>query len=342
MINNDLLNKFKEKLLEANRPLFLFDDDPDGLCSFILLYRFVKKGSGRAVKGSIINEQMSNFVNTYAPDLLVVLDKSDIDEEFLESISCDVIWIDHHKPVKKNVLLYLNPMIEDENDNSPTSYWAYKISNQDLWISAVGIISDWQMLPEKEFVELNEKFPTFLKNKLPEKALFEDDVGRLAKIFSFNLKGKSKDILSSIKMLCRVENPYDILNGSNAQTKLILKRFESNNANYVNLLNSVKKTKDDVLVFKYTSSENAFTTDLSNELLYKFPNKIILVARESNGSFKCSLRSAKYPIDKILEITLCEINGFGGGHEHACGAVIPSEQFNSFVEAFKENSEKYK
>jgi single-stranded DNA-specific DHH superfamily exonuclease len=337
MVSEFNLHKFKEELIQCSRPLFLFDDDPDGLCSFLLLYRFVKKGNGRAIKGSTINNNMIDFVNSYQPDLLVVLDKADIEEEFLEGIDCKkVIWIDHHKPVKKKVTLYLNPMI-DSDDNSATSYWAYKVVEQDLWISAVGMVSDWQLPDKKMIASLKKNYPDFLKGKTPEKALFEDDVGKLAKIFSFNLKGKTSDVVASMKILSRVENPYDILEGKNAQTRLLLKMFEKNNKEYDRLINSVVVDDEDLVVFMYISSENAFTTDLSNELLYKNPEKLILVARESNGSYKCSLRSAKYNILEILEKVLSSINGSGGGHKYACGAVIDSSRFDDFISLIKEN-----
>ena len=33
------MNHVRERLMQAEKPLFFFDDDPDGLTSFLLLYR---------------------------------------------------------------------------------------------------------------------------------------------------------------------------------------------------------------------------------------------------------------------------------------------------------------
>lgn len=335
MVSNYDIEKFREELIQCSRPLFLFDDDPDGLCSFLLLYRFVKKGNGRPIKGSTVGVNQINFVNNYQPDLVVVLDKADIDKEFLEDINCKkVIWIDHHKAVKRNVKIYLNPMI-DSDDNTATSYWAYKVVNQDAWLCAVGMVSDWQLPDKKIVTSLKKEFPEFLKSKTPEKALFTDDVGKLAKIFSFNLKGKTSEVISSMKILSRVENPYEILEGRNAQTRIVLKMFEKHNVEYTKLINSVQVDDDDLILFRYVSSDNAYTTDISNELLYKNPKKLILVARESNGSYKCSLRSAKFNVLEILEKVLNQMEGNGGGHKYACGAVIDSYRFDNFIDLIK-------
>ena len=45
----------KDKLKDAihcSNPVYLFDDDPDGLASFILLYEIIKEGRGICVKTS--------------------------------------------------------------------------------------------------------------------------------------------------------------------------------------------------------------------------------------------------------------------------------------------------
>ncbi|MBI5871890.1 phosphoesterase, partial [archaeon] len=50
-----------------------------------------------------------------------------------------------------------------------------------------------------------------------------------------------------------------------------------------------------------------------------------------------SLRSSRFILPAILKIALKGIEGFGGGHEHACGATIKKEDFSRFVEQLKES-----
>ena len=48
---------------------------------------------------------------------------------------------------------------------------------------------------------------------------------------------------------------------------------------------------------------------------------------------KCSLRSAKnINIAIALEKALVGIEGYGGGHEQACGACVKEEDFERFLE----------
>ena len=50
MLNLSQLKEIKEHLEKAQNPLFFFDNDNDGLCSFLLLRRFIDRGRGIAIK----------------------------------------------------------------------------------------------------------------------------------------------------------------------------------------------------------------------------------------------------------------------------------------------------
>jgi len=43
-------SKIREELDNCKNPMYFFDDDPDGLSSFLLLYRYKREGHGIAVK----------------------------------------------------------------------------------------------------------------------------------------------------------------------------------------------------------------------------------------------------------------------------------------------------
>jgi single-stranded DNA-specific DHH superfamily exonuclease len=81
----------------------------------------------------------------------------------------------------------------------------------------------------------------------------------------------------------------------------------------------------------------SFTGDLSNELLYRFPDKIILVGRKKGEDVRMSLRSKNILLPGILEKSLSGLEGYGGGHEHACGASIKETDFKEFIERIKNN-----
>jgi len=52
----ETIKKIRNLLLESTRPIFLFDDDPDGLSAFLILYDLVKAGKGLPLKGNVLNE----------------------------------------------------------------------------------------------------------------------------------------------------------------------------------------------------------------------------------------------------------------------------------------------
>ena len=96
-------------------------------------------------------------------------------------------------------------------------------------------------------------------------------------------------------------------------------------------------TKEKVNVIIYSDAKYSFTKEISNELIYNYPNKIIVIAREKSGEMKCSLRNTgKTNLAELLQKILPQTGGYGGGHEHACGACIPTEKFEAFINLLKQ------
>ena len=52
MLTQKQIDEVREHLDKAQNPLFFFDNDNDGLTSFLLLRRFIDRGKGVAVKGA--------------------------------------------------------------------------------------------------------------------------------------------------------------------------------------------------------------------------------------------------------------------------------------------------
>ncbi len=338
MIPENKIKELRKELKDSYRPLFFFDDDPDGLASFLLFYRFNKEGKGIIIKdGPKVEKKYARKVNEYSPDKVFILDKPIVEQDFIDNISQKIIWLDHHPAVKRKNIHYYNPRLYDKDNNMPTSYWAYKVVEQDLWIAMTGIVGDWQ-LPEKLSKEFSDKYPDLLPKtvKKPEDALFNTKLGELIRIISFNLKGSVNDSMKSVKVLTRINDPYEILKHKTPAGNYIYKKYMRENRKYEKLMKEVKIKKDKLLFFLYKSINNSFTGDLSNELLYKHPDKIIFIAREVNDRMQCSLRSKTIKLPELIEKSLININGYGGGHDHACGASISRDDFDSFMNNFRE------
>jgi nanoRNase/pAp phosphatase (c-di-AMP/oligoRNAs hydrolase) len=155
------------------------------------------------------------------------------------------------------------------------------------------------------------------------------------------LKGQTSEVTRCVKILTRINSPEEILDQTTSQGKYLYHHYDNVNQKYEELIQSAKKkaTKSKLLLFYYNENKWSFTSDLANELMYMFPNKIILIARKKSEEMKCSLRSSSV-ISGALEKALVGINGYGGGHPQACGAVIKEQDWDRFLKQFKEEIKK--
>ncbi|MBD3361274.1 hypothetical protein GF358_00625 [Candidatus Woesearchaeota archaeon] len=331
MLTEKQIKQIRDELDNCKRPIFFFHDDPDGLASFLLFYRYIKEGRGTVVKARpVLTEMFAEKANNYEADKIFVLDIANVEQKFIDTVKVPVIWIDHHTPVEREKVKYYNSRL-NKNSNIPVSYMCHQVVKQDEWIALVGCLGDWYI--PSFFKEFAKKNPELIgKAKKIEELLFKSPIGKLVKIFSFNLKGTTTDTRTSIKILTRIENPEEILKQTTPKGKKIYKKYEHVNQAYEELLKkALKAKKDKIIVFTYSEDKLSLTKDLANELMYQFPDKVIVLGREKSGEYRCSIRSNKINLTKAVEKALIGVDGYGGGHENACGAAIKKEDFKQFL-----------
>ena len=146
------------------------------------------------------------------------------------------------------------------------------------------------------------------------------------------------DVKKCIDILTKINDPYEILNKTTPRGKYIYERFAKFNKEYEAILKDAMQnsivTKNMVL-YTYSRAETSFTGVLCNELIYRFKDKVVIVAREKNDSFRISLRSyykSKIIISKITEKAKIGLKAQVGGHEHACGGEVYKEDFKEFID----------
>ena len=338
MLTEKEVKLLREELATAKNPLFFYDGDGDGMASYLLLYRMHREGKAVALTStSTLGQQFLRKVDELCPDKIFILDIPIVEQEFIDKAKRPIFWIDHHPPLERTKVKYFNPRLKEPDVYIPTSRMAYQISGneEDLWFATVGCLSDWNM---PDFINrFCKRYPHLLEKKSDlATAVFKSPVGKLVKLFFFILKGPTYDVRRSVKVMSRINSPDEILKQETAQGKFLWKRFERINRMYEELLEDAKKSvgRSRLILYFYTERKWSFTVNLANELAAFYPKKMIIIARKKSGEMKCSLRGKN--VQKLLEKALEGVEGGGGGHPDACGAVIKEESWEKFLEQFKE------
>ena len=96
MLTTSQDNEIREHLMAAQNPIFFFDNDLDGLCSFLLLQRYIGKGKGVAIKTfPYLDIGYYRKVTELKADYIFILDKPLVSKEFLEQVeqvNIPVVW----------------------------------------------------------------------------------------------------------------------------------------------------------------------------------------------------------------------------------------------------------
>lgn len=345
MLTKKQVDEVREHLEKAQNPLFFFDNDPDGLCSFLLLQRFIGRGKGVSIKSKPdLSVDYFRKVQELKADYIFILDKPLVSEEFFkeaEENNIPTVWIDHHvidtAKISKFVHYY-NPVLNKPKTEEPVTVLCYQITGKkdDIWIAAAGAISD-KFVP-KFYDEFEKNYNDLsIKSRDAFDIVYKSRLGKIIRIFSFGLKDRTTNVVAMLKFLMKVKTPYEVLEENNHNYEMH-KRFNQVMLIYDRLLQKailLGKSKGEMLFFKY-GGDLSISSELSNELIHLFPKKVIVVIYPRGSKANVSIRGKN--ARKILLEAIKNLEGAtGGGHEKAVGGKINIQDLNKF----KENIEKY-
>jgi len=344
MLTKKQISEIREHLEKAQNPIFFFDNDPDGLCSFLLLQRYIGRGKGVAIKSfPEMNAEYFRKVGELGADYIFILDKPIVSSAFFEeakSFNMPVVWIDHHDVQIEvpDFVHYYNTSLNRFKKNEPVTYLCYKVTQkkEDLWLAVVGCIFD-RYVPDfyPEFVEL---YPDLaIKAKDAFDIFYKSQIGKIAVMLGFALKDRTSNVVKMTKFLTAVKSPYEVLeeNGKNHEMHF---RFKQIYRKYQKLLEKAKKlaSESKILFFRY-AGDLSMSADLSNELSYLFPQKIIVVAYITGMKANISVRGKR--VREIILKVIKDIEGAtGGGHENAVGCQMKIEDLEKFRKNVEELS----
>jgi single-stranded DNA-specific DHH superfamily exonuclease len=334
MLSQEKIKIIRDFLENCSNPLFFFDNDQDGLCSYLLLRRKYGKGNGIPVKNSPMGKEYFRRVSEFNPDMIFILDQPNVDDEFFESVAelnLPVVWIDHHETNLENIpdfVEYFNPLYGKSSENVPVTYLCSKIVNdkKELWISVIGCISD-KFYPDF-YSEFYKMFPDLgVDSKEPFEIFYNSQIGKIARMLGFGLKDRTTNVMKMIRFLIKVKSPSEVLEATK-ENILLHRRFEKLNVYFEKLFSKAKNVEieNNILFFVY-AGETSMSADLSNKLSYLFLDKLICVCYVNGLKVNASLRGINIR-ERILKLLKDIPNSRGGGHENAVGLQIDKENLD--------------
>ena len=350
MLTKKQIKEIRDHLEKSQNPVFFFDNDPDGLCSFLLLQRWIGRGKGVPIKSFPgLNAEYFRKVHELKADYIFILDKPIVSEEFFSEVekhNIPVVWIDHHIIDRESIPAfanYYNPLFNKKKSNEPVTALCYQVTakKDDLWIAVMGCISD-RFLP-KYYSEFQEKYSDLsIKTKDPYDVFYKSQIGKSTRILGFGLKDRTTNVINMIRFLLKARDPYDVL-VENQKNHSFQKRFNQIKSIYDKLLYkavSQAEPQKKLLFFQY-AGDMSISSELSNELTYLFPEKIVVVVYVNGISANISIRGrisvkGKKSRDILLEAIKDIEDSTGGGHEYAAGGKMKTKD----LEKFKDNLEK--
>lgn len=340
----EAIQDIQERLVHAARPLIFFDDDADGLTSFLLTYTYNKNAIPlRAAMGPELKTDFKRYVDEHQPDLILVLDKPRADPEFFKEVRTPTIWLDHHDPTVQephtwpyNHLTYYNPALGNTEDHRPVAYWMRQVTNGPLWLATLGVTSDWDTSLLDAF---REEHPALAPetNDIHE-ALFNSPLGEIIRVLNFSLKGRTSAINKNLQALTKITQPQELLETNTPASKHIHKHTKPLLKEYQRQLQEALSSdeEEDLFVHVFEHIEQSFVADIANELLIRTQANVIVVARNDGKRVNLSMRSHDVELPPILEYALQTVDGYGGGHTNACGGSVAVTNWEEFLSRVKE------
>ena len=155
-----------------------------------------------------------------------------------------------------------------------------------------------------------------------------------ATVLTYNIVGHQKDpdyLLYLVDELAEHKYPHDIPNTFEFAQIQVGKLAE--------MIGKVKKSMKTMKNFGYMEIMDAGASGAVNFVLGLSGKEVGIAYKErtSHGIYAVSVRGAKsckIHLGKIVNVLATDLGGSGGGHDKACGAVIPKAKMKTFLKEF--------
>lgn len=341
MLTTNQQRELREQLENAQNPIFYYDNDADGLCSFLLLRRWLGRGQGVPIRSyPELDASYAKKAAEMQADAAFILDKPVLSPAFvnaLAALSLPIVWIDHHDVVGEdfsnvpNFFTY-NPTKNAEKlkSSEPVTFHMYQLTKrkEDIWIAVMGCVAD-HYLPSFA-TEFAQRFPELWGKEIakPFDAYYRTEIGTLARALNFGLKDSASNVEKLQMYLLSCRSPHDVL-AESSDNEAFRSVCTSLRERYEQLLASAEQMIRGNLLFFVYGGTVSMSSDLSNELSYRHPASYVVVVYQKGAIVNISMRGKG--VKTILARLLTQFSDArGGGHEDAVGARLKTSDLEKF------------
>jgi len=336
--------EFLRDIKKTDGVVIVFNNDGDGICSCVLVSKLLeKKGCGRPYiisQPMPMDKNLVQRIKTSAPSKIIFLDLVvDQQEDVLKKVRglADVLIIDHHqigRDMNGGNVTFFNPRFTKSDIYQSTSYCAYKVCSEiedikeEIWISAVGIISDYETKDSMDII--NEAKKKYSIDGRP----YDSFLGRIADMIPAARATKMLSCEQIVEMFLKTGDP-ERMEKTHGGDKLV-ESLRVINTEIEDVMKDaeISARKDENVVSYSIKSRYNIDSIISTKLSEKHRDKLVMVWSIRDGKrYKISARNQDKNIGAgdVMKKACQGLRASGGGHEAAAGATVDSADWEPFM-----------
>lgn len=349
--------RFMTGIVPSDKVAVVFHNDPDGVCSGVILAKIVERLRKKRVDGFFypvdnkvfltieLVKKLRGFNKIITTDLAV--------DQFPDSVKeverfAEVLVVDHHKLINNLASGRTTFIKADFLREDSASYCASKlvfdlgngvVNIADLdWVSCIGVIGDMAWPVWRGFLDNTLRKYGFDVVDDPWKCVF----GECAKVISSAEIVKRDNIGKAFDVLYRAKSARDIIS---SELSKFSKLVDEDIAFWRSKVRNVKCVQDLELVLLEISPKYKIKSALSTLVSIDNPH-ITWVVADISGDKEVSVSARRQdrlvPLNKVMDDAVKGIpNAFGGGHVPAAGATLPKDFYAKFKEQLFDSVRKW-
>lgn len=343
--------KAKKFIEESERPLVIYHIDSDGICSAVLMLKYLKffeKSASLIPSSPQKMMQRSFYKGLPESDLIIIVDIpadefEDKINEYLEGKK--IIIFDHHKITKdmnSENIVHFHPTFFGIEKYCPASKLIFDVLSkfderikEFDWIACIGIIGDSGAEEWREFIERTLIRCRYSKGR--EGPKYDTVLGEIERMIgSARSHSGERGAEYAIEVLLNSKDIEDFLKKSKK-----LKKWKEEVEMYIEDMEIEFHMRKEyfkelgLAFFEMEKPKYRIGSPLATILSKKYPHLTIVIIVKKDKIALVNMRrgDGKVDVAELVKKALKGIeNSSGGGHRNAAGAQLPSEYVNEFKE----------